>query len=306
MSIPLPNLDDRTYAELVELAYSQIPIEYPEWTDRNPSDTGIILIELLAWLTEMLLYRVDRIPDRNIETFLKLLKGNSSWTLQDSKQDLENAIRETVLELRQPYRAITLEDYERIILEDWNRSENAKSFPKIKRAQCLTQRNYNIGKGHIRIIVVPDIDESTPKPSEELCTSLWQYLDDRRLLTTRHHVAAPEYVEVSISATLCLEEGSQKNIIQLRVKDRIQDFFHPLKGGANGTGWPFGRNVYISEVYALLNEIVGVDYVESVCLKPSLSTNSEPVREVEIKADELVQIKIDTLEIQGGKSYEDK
>lgn len=71
MSLPLPNLDDRTYADLVEQAISQIPIEYPEWTDHNPTDTGIILIELLAWLTEMVLYRVNQIPDKNIETFLK-------------------------------------------------------------------------------------------------------------------------------------------------------------------------------------------------------------------------------------------
>ncbi|MFW5667313.1 MAG: baseplate protein J, partial [Coleofasciculus sp.] len=65
MSLPLPNLDDRTYADLVEEARSLIPIECPEWTDHNPSDTGIILIELFAWLTEMVLYRVNRIPDQN-------------------------------------------------------------------------------------------------------------------------------------------------------------------------------------------------------------------------------------------------
>jgi hypothetical protein len=53
------NLDDRTYADLVAEAISQIAVEYPEWTDYNPSDTGIILIELLAWLTEMTLYRAD-------------------------------------------------------------------------------------------------------------------------------------------------------------------------------------------------------------------------------------------------------
>ncbi|MEG3925643.1 MULTISPECIES: baseplate J/gp47 family protein [unclassified Microcoleus] len=308
MSIPLPNLDDRTYAELVELAYSQIPIEYPEWTDRNPSDTGIILIELLAWLTEMLLYRVDRIPDRNTETFLKLLKGKPDWTRD--KQDLETAIRETVLELRQQYRAVTPDDYERIILEDWNQSENATSFPKIKRARCLSRRNLTLvdenqknrdKAGHFSIIVVPDLSvDSTPKPSPELCTALWQYIDERRLLTTRHHIVAPEYAEVSISANFYLEKGSQKEEVKKQLKKQIEKFFHPLEGGSDSKGWSFGRNVYISEVYALLNETDGIDYVETVTLKPYSPTNSEFAREFKIKPYELVKIKIENLEIKEG------
>ncbi|MEG4343070.1 baseplate J/gp47 family protein [Microcoleus sp. A003_D6] len=304
MSIPLPNLDDRTYAELVELAYSQIPIECPEWTDRNPSDTGIILIELLAWLTEMLLYRVDRISDRNRETFLKLLKGEPNWTRDTKDKDIEIAIRETVLELRQRYRAVTPDDYERIILEDWNQSKNAKSFPKIKRARCLSRRNLTLDEeqknedkaGHVSIIVVPDISgELTPKPTPELCTALWQYLDERRLLTTRHHVVAPEYAEVSISGNFCQEKGSKKEEIEKRVKERILKFFHPLEGGAESRGWSFGRNVYISEVFALLNETDGVEYVKSVTLKSSSSTNSDT--QVTIKADQLVKIETD---IKGG------
>ena len=75
MPLPLPNLDDRTYDDIVAEAISLIPQEYPEWTDHNPSDTGIVLIELLAWLTEMVLYRVDRVGDRNIASFLSLLQG---------------------------------------------------------------------------------------------------------------------------------------------------------------------------------------------------------------------------------------
>ena len=82
MNLPLPNLDDRTYAEIVEEAISQIPVEYPEWTDHNPTDTGIILIELLAWLTEMTLYQVNQIPDDNYANFVSLLKGKK-WNLPD-------------------------------------------------------------------------------------------------------------------------------------------------------------------------------------------------------------------------------
>lgn len=68
-----PNLDDRTYAQLVAEAKALIPRYTPEWTDHNESDPGITLIQLFAWMTEMLLYRVNRIPERNYIEFLRLL-----------------------------------------------------------------------------------------------------------------------------------------------------------------------------------------------------------------------------------------
>ena len=74
MPLPLPNLDDYDYADLVEMARSLIPSECPEWTDHNPSDTGIILLELFAWLTDLLLYQVNQVPDASQEVFLQLLK----------------------------------------------------------------------------------------------------------------------------------------------------------------------------------------------------------------------------------------
>ena len=62
MPLPLPNLDDRSYTDLVEEARRLIPTYAPEWTNHNPSDPGIMLIELFAYLTEMLIYRLNRSP----------------------------------------------------------------------------------------------------------------------------------------------------------------------------------------------------------------------------------------------------
>ena len=105
MTLPLPNLDDRTYADLVEEAISQIPVEYPEWTDHNPTDTGIILIELLAWLIEMTLYRVNQIPDDNYASFVRLLKGEqwklSSLSGQERQTSLQSEIQKTGKDLFQ-------------------------------------------------------------------------------------------------------------------------------------------------------------------------------------------------------------
>lgn len=73
MSLPVPVLDDRTFQELVNECKARIPRYCPEWTDHNISDPGVTLIELFAWMTDLLLYRINRIPDRNYIAFLNLM-----------------------------------------------------------------------------------------------------------------------------------------------------------------------------------------------------------------------------------------
>lgn len=73
MPLEAPNLDDRRYADLVEEAKSLIPRYTPEWTDHNLSDPGITMIQLFAWLSDIVLYRVNRVPDRLYIKFLQLI-----------------------------------------------------------------------------------------------------------------------------------------------------------------------------------------------------------------------------------------
>jgi hypothetical protein len=72
MTLPLPNLDDRRWQDLVEEGQSLIPLFEPEWTDHNVHDPGIMLMELLAWISEMDIYWVNRIPDSHRYKFLAL------------------------------------------------------------------------------------------------------------------------------------------------------------------------------------------------------------------------------------------
>ena len=73
MALPVPNLDDRTFQDLVNEARRRIPVYCPEWTDHNLSDPGITLIELFSWMTELIIYRLNRVPDKNYVKFLELL-----------------------------------------------------------------------------------------------------------------------------------------------------------------------------------------------------------------------------------------
>lgn len=157
MSVPIPSLDDRTFDDLVGEAVTLLPTLAPEWTNHNPSDPGITLIELLAYFTEILVYRLGRVtpasqlqflkllggpkwegltPDSKIE-FLKLLMGTGweGWktitencpadlgkeidcaVIQASPGHLDKAIKYVVGELTRNECAVTTEDFERFARE---------------------------------------------------------------------------------------------------------------------------------------------------------------------------------------------
>lgn len=74
MTIKAPNLDDlRFQRDLVDEARKRIIHYCPEWTEYNLSDPGITLIELFAWMTEQLTYRLNRVPEKNYIKFLDML-----------------------------------------------------------------------------------------------------------------------------------------------------------------------------------------------------------------------------------------
>ncbi|MFD2114160.1 putative baseplate assembly protein [Paenibacillus yanchengensis] len=71
--LPLPNLDDRTFEQLVQEARQLIPTIFAEWTDENTHDPGMTLLEMLAWHVEMQQYQLNRISDSHDRKFLRLL-----------------------------------------------------------------------------------------------------------------------------------------------------------------------------------------------------------------------------------------
>lgn len=73
MSIPVPNLDDRNFTDLVTEAVERMRQLDPGWTDLTVHDPGVVLVEAFAHLTDILLYRLNRVPERLYATFLNLL-----------------------------------------------------------------------------------------------------------------------------------------------------------------------------------------------------------------------------------------
>lgn len=87
MTLPAPKLDTRTFDDLVREARARIPRYTPEWTNLNDSDPGMTLVKLHAWLTETILFELNRVPDLSYVKFLDLL-GITPLAAQPARTDL--------------------------------------------------------------------------------------------------------------------------------------------------------------------------------------------------------------------------
>ncbi|MFG3108137.1 putative baseplate assembly protein [Streptomyces tendae] len=73
MPLPSPNLDDRRFQQFVDDAKRYIQQRAPEWTDHNVSDPGVTLVETVAHMADQIVYRLNRVPDKNHLAFLDLV-----------------------------------------------------------------------------------------------------------------------------------------------------------------------------------------------------------------------------------------
>jgi hypothetical protein len=271
--ISIPNLDDMTWEDLVREGRSLIPAWAPEWTNHNPSDPGITLIELFAFLSEVLIYRINRISDDHIVEFLKLMNGPGWAPVKSLSDEKINAIGK----LLHP-RLVTTSDYERMLIANRERL-TLSTGETVARVKCVGESDLDLldatpepqsASGHMSVVVLSD---RLPTPSKELLRRIKHFLEPRKLLTTRLHIVPPQYITVGVRATLVLKQDGDWEAIQSGAIDRLQVFFDPLEGGFDRKGWPFGRGVYVSEVYQLLQDIPGVEYVRR-------SVNAKTGREI--------------------------
>lgn len=282
-----PVLDDLTYADLVEQAVARIPEVAPGWTDHNPGDPGITLLELFGWLAEMLVYQADQLPPDRTQAFLRLL-GGPDWS---PTGDLGDDVAAMLATLRSPWRAAAADDVVRLLTEVWPDDAEGTPFGPVVRVLCVAGRDLTAkggadtsAPGHLSIVVVPAADPADPERrpadvTDPFRAALQAWLEPRRLLGVRHHVVGPAFVPVTITARLVLRSGYAPPAVAASgvLTDAaimaeagregaaaLVAHLHPLTGGPDGAGWPFGRSVYASDLYALLDGLPGVDYVDDL------------------------------------------
>jgi hypothetical protein len=73
MPLASPHLDDRNFQQLLDECVQRVRQRCPEWNDLGPSDPGMVLLELFAHLTEVMIYRLNRVPEKAYVEFLRLM-----------------------------------------------------------------------------------------------------------------------------------------------------------------------------------------------------------------------------------------
>jgi len=202
------------------------------------------------------------------------------------QESLEEAKMRAARELRAQQRAVTAEDFENLSRAASRAIARVKcnvpeaSLERDPNASPLKKRPTALSPGTVELLVVPAAfealrvgDLSKLYLEEDLRGQLFSYLDRYRLLTTTLHVREPRYLGIKVQAEIVPAEYSLPEVVRARVEESLRHLITPLALGGptdnlgpDWEGWPFGRDLYVSEIYSLIQKVPGVKHVLDVRL----------------------------------------
>jgi len=126
-------------------------------------------------------------------------------------------------------------------------------------------------RSSVTVVVLPFSLSAKPVPSDNFLLTVCRHLDRHRLITTQVEVVPPNYVQVTVQATVLLQAGFDVEPSRQAIIGALNRFLRPIHevGDLENQGWPFGRTVFKSEIYQLIEKVNGVDCVEKVTLTAS-------------------------------------
>ena len=202
-------------------------------------------------------------------------------------ETIEEAKVRGPLALRTRDRAVTLEDYEQLA---------KRAAPGVARTHAVAETGDVLG---VRLLVVPTaaiaddgrVAYSDLIPAPELLGAISEDLEPRRLAGTRLLIEPPEYQGVKVVARLRARPRVAVDRLKTDALAALYRHFDPVRGGASGGGWPFGRPVLAGEVYSVLQSLPGTELVDEVLLfaaDPVTGKRGEPVQRIDIGRNALV------------------
>jgi hypothetical protein len=175
-------------------------------------------------------------------------------------ESIDEATGRAIDLLNSTTRAVTLADYESLAMKT--------PGARIARVDARANQHPDFAclkaPGVVSLVVVPDQRGGKPVPAQGLLEDVAAYLNPRRVIGTRLFVTGPQYLSVTVRATVKALSGTNKTNLKSAIVEGLDQLFDPISGGPNKTGWPFGRDVYRSEVMQTIDEIAGVDHVISL------------------------------------------
>ncbi|MGI9301090.1 MAG: baseplate J/gp47 family protein, partial [Gammaproteobacteria bacterium] len=123
-----------------------------------------------------------------------------------------------------------------------------------------------VAAGRMGVIVVPGSTAARPAPSLSMLRRVKAYLLARCPGTAELWVAGPEWVKVTVEATVAPVSLAQADAVTGNVVRTLNRFLHPLSGGPGRRGWAFDRTPLRSDIYAVIEAVDGVDHIRALKL----------------------------------------
>ncbi len=203
-------------------------------------------------------------------------------------EDIENAKVRGPIRLRARGRAVTTEDYEQLARE---------AAPEVARVRAVAAGD-GADAGSVRVLIVPSavselgrlrFDQLVPNP--DTLQKITDRLEESRVIGTRAIVEPPVYRGITVVARLRARSRFNPTRLQEDALLALYEYFHPISGGPDGTGWPFGRPVNVGEVYSVLQGIRGTELVEDARLfgaDPVTGQRGQQTQRLELETHALV------------------
>jgi len=251
MPIPIPNLDDRNYDQLLNETMNVITRYFPGYAGIGPSDPAMTVNDLFAYLFDIAFYQINRITPETRQNFAALLGIE-----KDPGRPPEEAIRLAIASLSQINRAVTAGDIADLIK---NTTADPKVYSEPVVRVCVLPGNpasvFAVQKGAVT-------GEITDRHKEDL-RNLYFCLRACCPIGSRFLIQHAPVLNFNLTAEIVKRRDSTllgSDLIE-KVNNALAAFFDPITGGDSGTGWEFGRAVSRSEIYALMEGIPEVDHV---------------------------------------------
>lgn len=154
-------------------------------------------------------------------------------------------------QFRSVFRGVTAADLEQLALET--------PGIRVARAKALAGWNPFLPctptMDDITVVVLPaarpDLDSEAPSPG--FLKTVRRHLESARLLASRFHVIATEFVPIDLTATITLQKQASSVDVRRSVLESLHTFLSPQT-------WPFGRDIFPSELHQRLTSIAGVAF----------------------------------------------
>lgn len=230
---------------------------------------------------------LDGIDESKVGNLFAAYGGADEETLQEVTARAPSQIKSRC-------RAVTADDFQYLALQVAN----------IQRAYAMPLAHPSFPgiqvPGAVSVIVVPGGTSPDPTPSDGTIRTVCAYLSQRKLITTELFVVKPTYVELSVTTSVIVENNADLASTQTQIEQALLTYFHPLTGGDDGQGWPFGGSVYYSRVFQQILSVPGVQRIQSMTFTlggtnyPACTDASIPAAALVFSTEHTVEVDYDT------------